>query len=745
MLASAFCLLVSLSVLVSGSVISRHKDIHREFSALGDILAENSQAAIMFSDKAEARRLLESLHSHQNISRAWIVNGDGELLASWSKQGEAGAIPPDYRVQSRQLRSNFKARSADLYLPVAKKSERIGYVLLRADFTGQWSNLLSILEKGLAGATLAMLLTLPFAWFFATTISRPMSTLSRISRGIAGDRQSAELDEELHHLGKKTNSRDELGDLIQSFITMHEAVNNKIQQINELNVSLEQKIRERTVALAASERECRTLIENTPDTIARYDSECRRIYANPAFGALAVGGVANLLGKKPSENPGGANSLIYEAKISEVFATGNNTQFELKWCGKDGREICSHIRLTAEYDPSGNIVSVLGVGRDITELNEYRAELQRKEQAKSRFLASAGHDLRQPLAAANLFIGALKFTESTPEQARIIQHLDQAMTTFNGLLDSLLNISKLDSGVVVPEYTSIDVIEIFSWLEQNFEPVISEKKLGFKLHFPMREMLVIHSDINLVKSVLANLVGNAIKYTLNGGILVSARRRGNNVLFQVWDTGIGINMDHMGKIFDEFYQINNPQRDRRGGLGLGLAIAKRAITILDSRITLRSKVGRGSVFEFLLPLDSALKKTKSVSDENLHDSAANSSYVQGRHFVVLEDDMLVAEALKISLECMGAKVSCFYSAEDALSHVNELQGSDCYLVDHMLGGTFNGIQFLNILSKRFDKPINAVLLTGDTSTEFIRDTVDFAWPVLHKPVNITKLISTFQR
>jgi diguanylate cyclase (GGDEF)-like protein/PAS domain S-box-containing protein len=128
--------------------------------------------------------------------------------------------------------------------------------------------------------------------------------------------------------------------------------------------------------LTIREQEWRTLTENSPDTIARYDKDCRRIYVNPAFGAMIDGGVAALLGKKPSEFPGGPDSAVYEAKVEDVFVTGESAQFELIWPGKDGKENCSHIRLTSEHDSSGKVISVLGVGRDITELNTFRAELK---------------------------------------------------------------------------------------------------------------------------------------------------------------------------------------------------------------------------------------------------------------------------------------------------------------------------------------------------------------------------------
>jgi len=590
-------------------------------------------------------------------------------------------------------------------------------------------------------AAASLLFVFAFAWYFATSISRPLTALSRIFQGFASGGPTGTQSDELSWLKNEKPRPDELGDLTQSFIAMNDAVNQKIQQINEINASLERKIEERTAALAASEQETRTLIENSPDTIARYDSECRRIYVNPAFGAMVHDGVASLLGKKPSEIPGGPNSTIYETKIREVFTTGKDIQFELKWSGKDGQEICSHIRLTAERDLSGNIISVLGVGRDITELNESRAELGRKELAKSRFLAAAGHDLRQPLAAANLFVDALKLTGPTPHQNEIIGRLDQSMSTFNGLLDALLNISKLDAGIIKPEYTSIDVSELFSWLAQNLEPFASEKQIGFKLYFPVREVLVVRSDIGLIKSVLMNFVSNAIKFTAKGAVLVSARRRGGDVLFQVWDTGIGIPDEYVQHIFDEFYQINNPQRDRTSGLGLGLAIAKRALTLLGVKIACRSQIGRGSVFEFRLPLDRSSSVVKHQDAPVLQENMTAQSFAQGKQFVVLEDDQLVAQAMTNLLEGMGGEVKCFNSAEDALGYAN-IEHADYYIADYMLGGALNGAQFLNQLHEKMGKPINAVLVTGDTSPEFIREVADCDWPVLHKPTNITKLIAS---
>lgn len=492
--------------------------------------------------------------------------------------------------------------------------------------------------------------------------------------------------------------------------------------------------------LAALEQESRTILEHTPDTVARYDRDFRRIYVNPAFGALAEGGPATLLGRTPSEYPGGAHAAVYEAELRRAFETGENGQFELKWPGKDGREICSHIRLTPERDLSGVVTSVLAVGRDITELNEYQAELQRKELAKSRFLAAAGHDLRQPLAAANLFVDALRMTSPTLRQEEIIERLDQSMTTFNGLLDSLLNISKLDAGVVKPEYAPVDVRGVFASLEQNFAPVARARDLDFRLFFPLRQALIVRSDAGLVRSVLMNLVSNAINYTSHGTVLISVRRRGARALFQVWDTGIGIPEEHIGKIFDEFYQVNNPQRDRTRGLGLGLSIARRALTLLGGEITCRSEPGRGTVFSFSLPLDGARARVPAISAPPREQDTAKS-FAQGKRFVVVEDDVLVGQALSGLLRGIGGEVDCFDNAEDALRHEG-IECADYVISDYMLAGSLNGMQFLNRLRQKCGKPINAVLITGDTSPGFLMETTDCAWPVLHKPVGLSALIAS---
>ncbi|GAB5605870.1 hybrid sensor histidine kinase/response regulator [Sideroxyarcus sp. TK5] len=419
--------------------------------------------------------------------------------------------------------------------------------------------------------------------------------------------------------------------------------------------------------------------------------------------------------------------------------------------GEDGATLYHQWTNRAFFDAHGKVTSFQAVGEDITQRKESEQalatlmnKLEQKEFAKSRFLAAASHDLRQPLAAANLFIDALKLSKPTAEQERVLQRLAQTMSSFNELLDALLNVSRLDAGMIKPVFAPISLADIFAWLEQSFEPLARDKGLGFRLFFPTAKPVMVRADFDLLKSVLMNLVSNAIKFTPAGTILIGARKRGGSMLFQVWDTGVGIPNDQLAHIFDEFYQVDNPQRDRTRGVGLGLAIAKRALALFDGAITCRSIPERGSVFEFSLPLTGAsVVVSKHVEIVPTEIRSSDESFAHGKQFIVIEDEGMVAEALKGILENLGGKVRCFASAEEALIDPDAGR-ADYYIVDFMLAGKLNGIEFLNQLRPQLARPIRAVLMTGDTSSSFIRSAVDCDWPILHKPVHLSKLVSSLK-
>jgi signal transduction histidine kinase len=221
--------------------------------------------------------------------------------------------------------------------------------------------------------------------------------------------------------------------------------------------------------------------------------------------------------------------------------------------------------------------------------------------AKSRFLAAASHDLRQPIQAINLFKDALDKTALDGEQKRISNFLSLSISNLGELLDALLEISRLDAGAITPQQEIVSVHELISSIDAEFSTLAAAKSLRFKLQFPLAD-LALSTDNKFLQSLLRNLIGNAIKYTEHGGILVAIRRRGAEGLIQVWDTGIGVAPEHQAIIFDEYFQVANPERDKAKGLGLGLAIASRLAKLLNTKIVCHSRPGKGSVFEFRLPL-----------------------------------------------------------------------------------------------------------------------------------------------
>lgn len=396
---------------------------------------------------------------------------------------------------------------------------------------------------------------------------------------------------------------------------------------------------------------------------------------------------------------------------------------------------------TTEWDGKR---SALAIVSDITErvvmeerMRNSLRQLEEKELAKTRFLAAAGHDLRQPMAAANLFVDALKNTKTTKQQSELIGKLDQSMTVFSELLERLLDISKFDAGLVKPQIVSFNLIELFGWLEQNFAEDARARGLSFRVFFPMRSPLIVRTDIGLLQSIVMNLVTNAIKYTYWGGVLVAARQRGDHVLLQVWDTGCGIAEADIDKIFDEFYQVGNPQRNREAGLGLGLSIGQRAMALLSARINCRSKVGRGSVFEFTLPLDMDHQRVEHFSEPDKTGEVPDKEMFDGKRIVVLEDDWLVADGLVRLLQGVGAEVRHFQNAEEALQHADV--DTDYFVADYSLGKKLTGAEFLQEMQRRAGKPIRGVIVTGETASTFIEGIAGLPWPVLHKPINYVKL------
>ncbi|MRR51387.1 MAG: response regulator [Rhodocyclaceae bacterium] len=383
-----------------------------------------------------------------------------------------------------------------------------------------------------------------------------------------------------------------------------------------------------------------------------------------------------------------------------------------------------------------------------TAIKERTAELVTAKQAaeianqtKTRFLAAISHDLRQPLHAIGLFNEALAATALTEKQIFIRGQIKKSVDSLNEMLNQLLDISKLEAGKLIPELEAIQSEDLLETIIPEFESSALERGLRLNFFLP-RQGILLFSDKGMLLAILRNLVSNALKYTRQGGVLVSIRQRGHQALIQVWDTGTGIDPEHLDKIFDEYFQIGNPERDHAKGFGLGLAIVKHVSKLLGVPISCHSRVGKGSVFQIHVPLFTRPHQPASCPLSTADIEAVAANRFGGKQVVVIEDDAIAANALKLSLEMHGMQVALFTTAEAALESADTI-GADYYVSDFRLPG-MDGLQLLDILQHRSTTPIRALLLTGDTSPDRIALAHSAGWTVLIKPVELSDLLAALE-
>lgn len=361
--------------------------------------------------------------------------------------------------------------------------------------------------------------------------------------------------------------------------------------------------------------------------------------------------------------------------------------------------------------------------------------------AKTQFFAAASHDLRQPLHALGLFAEALRNRSKDEEVAQLVNSINSSVDALEGLFSELLDITKIDTGGVDIEPEHFAMRDLFTRIGLHFEPTAFEKGLLLSFH---GEQHFAYADPLVVERILRNLVSNAIRYTEDGGVLVSCRRRGEQLLLQVWDTGIGIAEKEQGRIFEEFYQTqsNRPlEPHHRKGLGLGLAIVKRLADLMGTDLTLRSRVGRGTVFSCLLPIGRA-PRLQPVTPGS---KPALGVTLDRRHIVVVEDELAVMEGLQVLLKSWGATVSAFdsvRSVEEWLRRTEddtEVPRPDLIMVDYRLPEQLTGIDAIKKLRERFGQDLPAILVTGSTMTQHEEEARQHNFHVLLKPVVPTKL------
>ncbi|MBW8733484.1 MAG: hybrid sensor histidine kinase/response regulator [Asticcacaulis sp.] len=353
-----------------------------------------------------------------------------------------------------------------------------------------------------------------------------------------------------------------------------------------------------------------------------------------------------------------------------------------------------------------------------------RRQAEAANLSKSQFLAAASHDLRQPLHALSLFSGALGTFSLGPEETTVVQHIQNNIAAMEGLFNGLLDLSRLEAGAVRKVVRPFAVQPVFDRLDRFFTPLAVEK--GLSLRVAPTGLWTLGDEV-LTEQILMNLVANALRYTPDGGVVIGARRHGDTVALQVSDSGDGIADADRQRIFEEFVQIGNHERDRRKGLGLGLAIAARTAALLDTHIALDSVPGRGSRFCFSLPRAQAGVIPAAVK------ATGNDPLGQLR-LLIVDDDQAVREAMTLLLKGWGADftlVDGIVAAQAALA----AGAFDVVISDYRLREGPAGLDFLTGL----DGVRGRALVTGDVDPELLRRVEAAGVMLVHKPVDPARL------
>ncbi|HUI99765.1 MAG TPA: hybrid sensor histidine kinase/response regulator [Usitatibacter sp.] len=411
--------------------------------------------------------------------------------------------------------------------------------------------------------------------------------------------------------------------------------------------------------------------------------------------------------------------------VLRLFSEAALITMSIRVGGSGNRYVADSVRMRFE-----NVELLRDVTHQKEELARQKEELDRANAAKTRFLAAASHDLRQPMQAIGLLVEALQERATEPAMRRIVESIRSSVGAMTSLLNEILDISRLDAGTVEPRRASFPIDRVLDRLRGPYSYAATQKYLEFRIR---GSAAIVYTDEVLLYRILANLLNNALRYTREGGVLVGCRRRAAGIQIEVWDTGIGIPGDKLEEVFQEFRQLGNPQRDRDQGLGLGLAIVERTARVLGLRVNVRSRLGRGSVFSIVVPEgDAGLAPALELRVAEPLDGCA---------VLVVDDDREIRSAMKVLLEGWKCRVECAASAaevEEAL--VRLALAPDVVIADYRLPDNRTGLEVIARL-REAHPAADAIVATGDVSPEALRAAQAAGYPVLHKPLRPARLRS----
>ena len=370
----------------------------------------------------------------------------------------------------------------------------------------------------------------------------------------------------------------------------------------------------------------------------------------------------------------------------------------------------------------------------IADLQQQTDRANRASEEKSRFLASASHDLRQPLQAVNLYTEILAAKVREPERQTDLRNIRQGVGALNELLDALFDVSHLDSGNVQVSRISFMLEDIFHKLECQFQLKAGQQGLDFNVDYGRH---IVKSDPILLERVITNLLVNAFRYTEHGKVDVRFESvDGGAVRMHIRDTGIGISAENLEAIFQEFFQVENQERDRRLGLGLGLAIVRRILGLLGHDIEVRSELGKGT--EFIITLPPGKEEERAPPMLNTAESGSISGSLNGLRVMIVDNEALILEATDSLLSSWGAECTGFLTTESALQAVHDGFCPQLLIADYRMPGKYNGCDFVSVI-RSVIADVPALIVTGDTSDDVVNEFRRLQLDYLHKPIKPAQL------
>jgi PAS domain S-box-containing protein len=492
----------------------------------------------------------------------------------------------------------------------------------------------------------------------------------------------------------------------------------------------------------------RSVLESAPDAMIIIDDSGTVLFANRQLSALFGYDKEEVVGQPVEqllpERFRGRHVAHRRNYTESVRVRPMGIGLDLFARRKDDSEFPVEISLSPIRE--GDQVLVAAAIRDVTdrmrvekEIKEAHAAADRANLAKSRFLATASHDLRQPLQSLALLNDVLKRPTSKEDAAEALEQQELAITAMSRLLNALLDISKLESGAIKPDITDFKVASLLEELRAEFAQVAASKGLQLIIE-PCAQSA--HSDPALVGQALKNLVSNAIKYTRKGSVRLRTEPRGEFVRIEVCDSGIGIASDQLAYIFDEFYQVGVATNTSRDGYGLGLSIVQRVVQLLGLRIDVKSEPGAGSTFALEVPTSE--RSGEAASTPRGPALRAQSRTLANCSLLLVEDDPGVRNATRLFLKAEGCRVITAASLEEAIARLRETRNIDLLITDYHLDAGKTGTEVISAARDILGPQLKAILVTGDTSSA-VRDMQrDTNLRIASKPIKPDELVGLME-